>query len=105
MEHRGGRGIWTTPSSEEKGLGQAGAHLETDDLLEFVHFEKSLIRQPFSQKWAGCRTSYRGCCSAPGLTMAVVLSRVRGVREGGADLEPGDQRDGVRALHGWRQPA
>lgn len=27
------------------------------------------------------------------------------MREGGADFELGDQSDGVRALHGWRQPA
>ena len=81
VEHRGGRGIWTTPSSEEKGLGQAGAHPETDDLLEFVHFEKSLIRQPFSRTWAGCRTSYRGCCSGPGLTGCCIVTGLRG--EGG----------------------
>ena len=37
-------GFGPLSSWEEMGLGKAGAHPETDDLLEFVHFEKSLIR-------------------------------------------------------------
>lgn len=51
-----------------RALDQSRLHTETDDIVEFVSFDKGLIKELFElvpTEVGRCRKASKGCCTAP----------------------------------------